>query len=279
MCQPQSLMRGPIPVEPKTSESISVVFPVYNDARSIGEMVSDVRDVLERRFHDWEIILVNDGSEDDSAEVVERLAASDRRICVVHHRGNQGYGAAINTGFAHSTGELVFYTDSDGQFDPRELERLLAHIDGTDLVTGVKRRRSDAWIRRIEGSFYHAVTRFIFELSVRDVDCNFRLLRRHVVDKIMPLWCREGAVGAEMLAKAKAWRCRVAQVPVNHFPRRYGRSQFFCFKHISRSILEIFELWCLLMAAKRKKTLRRAIGPFSCGAPGEAPIGSLHKNV
>jgi len=242
----------------KIRESISVFFPVYNDARTIGKLVRDVRGVLQRRFNKWEIILVNDASEDDSAQVVDALARSDGHIRVVHHETNRGYGGALSSGFAHSTGQLVFYTDGDGQYDPRELERLLDHLDHADIVNGFKVRRSDTFVRRIEGRFYHAVSRFLFQLSVRDVDCDFRLLRRHVVDDIMPLWCSGGTIGVEMLAKAREYGHHVATVPVNHYARPYGRSQFFRARRLARSVREMFELWCLLVAGKKKKTPRGA---------------------
>ena len=242
----------------KFRESISVFFLVYNDARSIGKLVRDVRPLLERRFNDWEILLINDGSEDDSGQVVDALARSDPHIRAVHHGTNRGYGGAVSSGFAHSTGQLVFYTDGDGQYDPRELDGLLDHLDHADIVNGFKVRRRDAFVRKIEGRVYHAVSRFLFELSVRDVDCDFRLLRRRVVDDIMPFWCSGAAIGTEMLAKAREYGYHVATAPVNHYPRPHGRSQFFCARRIARCIREMFELWCLLRAGKKKKTPRRA---------------------
>ena len=247
----------------RTPESISVFFPVYNDARSIGKLVSDVSDVLERRFRRWEIILVDDGSEDDSGQVVDRLAADDGRIKAVHHGVNRGYGAALNTGFARSTGEVVFYTDGDGQYDPRELERLLDCLDGADVVNGFKRSRSDHVFRIFEGRLYHACCRALFNLSVRDIDCDFRLLRRHVVRDLLPLESRGGAVGAEILSKVhdRAWR--VAEAPVHHYPRPYGRSQFFRAWRLAHAVYELARFW-----------FRRGAGagrPARRPAPAEPP--------
>ena len=247
----------------KTSESISVFFPVYNDARSIGKLVSDVSDVLERRFRRWEIILVDDGSEDDSAQVVDRLAAADGRIKAVHHGVNRGYGAALNTGFTHSTGDLVFYTDGDGQYDPRELERLLDHLDGADVVSGFKRSRSDHALRVFEGRFYHVCSRVVFGLFDRDIDCDFRLLRRHVVRHILPLESTGGAVGTEILWKVHNAAWRVTEVAVHHYPRPYGRSQFFRARRIAHAVYELTRFW-LRGGTSGRRTRRRP----TAGSPG-----------
>lgn len=241
----------------KLPDSISVFFPVYNDARSIGKLVEDVREVLRRRFRDWEIILVDDGSTDDSPAVVDRLAASDRRVRAVHHGRNRGYGAAIATGLATGTGELVFYTDGDGQYDPRELDLLLDALGDADVVNGFKTARADHMVRKFEGRLYHAVGRVLFELSVRDIDCDFRLFRRHVVRHILPLACSGGTVGVEMLAKVKIHGYHVAEVPVHHYPRPYGTSQFCGAGRIARAIWQMFLLWVTLVCRKKERVRRR----------------------
>jgi len=236
--------------------SISVFFPVYNDALSIGKLVNDVKGVLGRRFDDWEILLVNDGSADGSGQVVDELAASDPRIRAIHHDRNRGFGHVVRTGFAHCTGDLIFYTDGDGQFDPKELDVLLDHMDNADIVNGFKIRRNDHVVRRIEGRLYHAVTRMFFGVNLKDVDCDFRLFKRHVVEDIMPLQCSGGVIGAEILAKVHERGYRVVQVPVHHYPRPHGRSQFFCPRHLGWAILELF-----IMCFKRVVSNRDLAGP------------------
>jgi glycosyltransferase involved in cell wall biosynthesis len=235
-----------------THHGISVFFPVYNDAKSIGRMVSDARAVLERRCGDWEIILVNDGSRDGSREVVDALAAGEPRIRAVHHDRNRGYGQAIRTGFSHCTKDLIFYTDGDGQYDPRELETLLEHMDGADMVNGFKTRRADNAVRRFEGRGYHLLSRVVLGFRVKDVDCDFRLFRRHVVEGIMPLKCSGGVIGAEMMAKIQARGYRVAEVPVHHYPRPHGRSQFFRPRPFAHAIFELIKLYLGWVLVKRK---------------------------
>ncbi|MFH0964831.1 MAG: glycosyltransferase family 2 protein [Planctomycetota bacterium] len=243
-------------------ESISAFFPVYNDARSIGKLVAEASAVLQRNFDRWEIILVNDGSEDDSAQVLDRLAASDSRIRTVHHPRNRGYGAALNSGFLHSTGDLVFYTDGDAQYDPAELELLLDRLDGADMVNGFKLSRSDHAVRIFEGRLYQTCSRILFGLTVRDVDCDFRLFRRHVVEAFMPLRSVGGTVGAEILSKVHDQGFKIAQTPVHHYPRPYGHSQFFRAPRIAHAVLELHWYW-LYHVLVRRTSCRRVTGKLA----------------
>jgi glycosyltransferase involved in cell wall biosynthesis len=245
-------------MDQKLPYSISVFFPVYNDALSIGKLVDDVKGVLRRRFNDWEIILVNDGSADGSGQVVDELAASDPRVRAVHHDRNRGYGRVVRTAFAHCTKDLIFHTDGDGQFDPRELDLLLDHMDDADVVHGFKIRRSDHVVRRIEGRLYHAIVRMFFGVNLRDVDCEFRLFRRYVIEDITPLLCSGGVIGTEILAKVHERGYRVAQVPVHHYPRPHGRSQFFCPRHLGWAILELFILCFKRVVSNRDFAGRRS---------------------
>lgn len=231
-------------------DSISVVFPVYNDALSIGKLVEDTKELLQRRFRDWEIILVDDGSFDASPRVTDGLAAADARVRVIHHERNLGYGGALRSGFAHASKQLLFYTVGDAQYDPKELSLLLDRLDGADVVTGFKIRRSDAFHRRIEGRVYHGFARFFFGLNLTDVDCDFRLFRRHVVDDILPLEMSGGTIGAEILAKVWRRGYRVAEVPVHHYPRPHGASQFFCARRIWRAVRELTWYWLKTVVLK-----------------------------
>ncbi|HOX38884.1 MAG TPA: glycosyltransferase family 2 protein [Candidatus Brocadiia bacterium] len=240
----------------KLPSSISVFFPVYNDAGSIAKLVADVRSVLIGRFDDWEIILVNDGSQDESPRIVDALAASDPRIRVVHHSQNRGYGGALKSGFANARKELIFYTDGDGQYDPKELSLLLERIDEADMVNGYKIRRSDNIVRKTVGRTYHFANRALFGIQTRDVDCDFRLFHRRVIDAIT-LESDSGAICVEMMAKVRICGFNVIEVPVHHYARQYGKSQFFRPKHITRTVLRIAHLWLLLVILGGKAKVKK----------------------
>jgi glycosyltransferase involved in cell wall biosynthesis len=158
---------------------LSVFFPAYNDSGTIASLVITALQSARRLTPDFEVIVVNDGSADATAEIAEELARTYPEVKVVHHQGNRGYGAALRSGFAVATRELVFYTDGDAQYDPAEMAALWeAFSDDVDLVNGYKISRSDPLHRIVIGRIYHHTVKLLFGLKVRDVDCDFRLLRR-----------------------------------------------------------------------------------------------------
>src|SRR5919202_533602 len=167
------------------TEGISVFFPAYNDEASIAALVKDALELLPALTEDFEVIVVNDGSTDGTARVLEELARKDSRVRVVQHETNRGYGAALRTGFSSASKELVFYTDGDGQYDVRELGRLWPLLkEGVDIVNGYKIQRADGWQRKALGAAYNGLAHLLFSIPIRDVDCDFRLIRRRVVERI-----------------------------------------------------------------------------------------------
>ncbi|HET8549226.1 MAG TPA: glycosyltransferase family 2 protein, partial [Bryobacteraceae bacterium] len=158
------------------AHSISVFFPALNDAPSLPRLISRTIDVLERCASEYEVIVVNDGSSDDTADVLTRLVHQHGPLLrVITHERNLGYGAALRSGFAAATKEWVFYTDGDGQYDPAELELLLKAADGqTALVNGYKRERHDPLHRIAIGWLYNKFARALFRIRIRDIDCDFR---------------------------------------------------------------------------------------------------------
>jgi glycosyltransferase involved in cell wall biosynthesis len=227
--------------------SISAFFPCYNDGKSIESMVRSVRDALERCVDDFEVIVVNDGSADDSAAVLERLAA-ELGIVVVTHPVNRGYGAALISGFTTASKAWVFYTDGDAQYDPTELVELVAVADdGIDLVQGVKIGRGDPLHRIVIGRLYHHAVRAAFRLRVRDTDCDFRLIRRSAVPE---LHSTSGVICVELMRRMQAQGSAFVEVPVHHYERPHGRSQFFRVSHLLRAGRGLGELWWTLMVRR-----------------------------
>jgi glycosyltransferase involved in cell wall biosynthesis len=172
---------------------------------------------------------------------------------VVTHPRNRGYGAALRSGFAACTKELIFYTDGDGQYDPTELVALVPYAGGHALVNGYKIKRSDHWMRVIVGRLYHWTVSFLFSLTISDVDCDFRLIRRHTLMGI-DLVSERGSICVEMVRKLQDAGAAIAEVPVHHYERVSGRSQFFRFGRIVLSLLKLAHLWreLILLPAMRR---------------------------
>lgn len=228
--------------------SISAFFPAFNDEGSIAALVRGALEVLPTLTDDYEVIVVNDGSTDATGSVSDELARALPRVRVVHHDRNRGYGGALRTGFASATKELIFYTDGDGQYDVRELARLYPLMtEGVDVVNGYKTGRADGGRRKVVGAVYNQMAHFLFDLPVRDVDCDFRLIRRRAFEGV-ELSSSSGSICVEMVHKlSRAGRVFV-ESPVAHYPRAHGRSQFFTPGHVARTARDFFALWLRLVA-------------------------------
>ena len=232
--------------------SLSVFFPCYNDAKTIGTLVKHAMVVLPKLVDTYEVIVVNDGSTDDSARVLERLTKRYNRLRVITHTKNQGYGGALRIGFAHARYDLVFYTDGDGQYDVRELPLLYSLMtDDVDFINGIKAARRDATYRIIIGNLYSMCARWFFWLPVLDIDCDFRLIRKKILKKIT-LTSTGGAICVELVKKAQRAGARFRQVTITHLPRAHGASQFFRADRILQTLQELLSLWFTLMVFPKK---------------------------
>lgn len=233
-------------------DSISAFFPAYNDAGSIEKLVNAAALLLPRLSNDFEIVVVNDGSTDGTARVLERLQRRYSNLKVIHHGANRGYGAALITGFANCSKDLIFYTDGDGQYDVGELPKLLAVLsDDVQVVTGFKIMRSDPGYRILTGHIYRDIVRFMFHLKVRDVDCDFRLFRRHILKNIQ-LSCDSGVICVELIKKCQLRHYRIVELPVHHYHRAFGHSQFFSPKHLSRVLIQLVVTWFKLVMNRQQ---------------------------
>lgn len=231
--------------------SLSIFFPAYNDGRTIADLVFRAQRIARQLTGDFEIIVVNDGSCDDTAAVLTALQTQVPALRVITHAVNRGYGGALRSGFAHAGKEWVFYTDGDGQYDPLELDRLAAVVDSTvDVVNGYKQRRSDSLLRVGIGAAYNAVVRLAFRLPVRDTDCDFRLIRRGRLAGVA-LESDSGAICVELVKKLQNAGARFADVAVSHYHRRHGASQFFTLVRIWATLRQLTKLWWTLTFRKR----------------------------
>ncbi len=239
-----------------TPVGLSIFFPAYNDSGTIASLVITARRTAQALTSDFEILVVNDGSSDATADIADELARTYPEVHVIHHARNRGYGGALRSGFAGATKELIFYTDGDAQYDPAELAVLWDRMaDDVDLVNGYKISRSDPLHRILIGKIYHHTVRLLFGLSVRDIDCDFRLMRRSIFDRVH-LEKNSGVICLEMLKKIQDAGFRIGEVPVHHYHRTFGKSQFFNFRRIGRTAIDVAKLWVELVIMGRHRQPR-----------------------
>jgi len=202
-------------------KSLSVIFPAFNEEENIRAVVEDACRIISKFAPVFEIIVVNDGSEDRTGEICDDLALEFPDVRVVHHTRNRGYGAALKTGIERARYDVIFFTDSDGQFDLREVAKLLEQTDAYDIVAGYRARRHDPPHRLLFAWGWNILVRRVLGVKTRDIDCAFKAFKRHVFDSIQ-IHSAGAMVNAEIFAQAYAFGMTVKEVPVSHFPRRHG---------------------------------------------------------
>jgi glycosyltransferase involved in cell wall biosynthesis len=232
--------------DPRFPFSLSVFFPAYNDAGSLPGLIADTFAVLEAHVDDWEVIVINDGSQDHTADVLSELRQQyGERLRVVHHVRNQGYGGALRSGFAAASKDFVFYTDGDAQYDVRELPLLLHQAaQGALWVNGFKKQRSDPKRRILLGAAYREVARLLFGLALSDVDCDFRLIRRDLLQRVT-LRASSGAICVELVWGLERQGLRAVELGVTHRARIYGNSEFFRMRSLWKTLREVQRLLLL----------------------------------
>jgi glycosyltransferase involved in cell wall biosynthesis len=246
---------------------LSVFFPAYNDGGTIASLVIAAVKVAASLTPDFEVIVVNDGSTDETSQILDELTRIyPDHVRAVHHPKNRGYGGALRSGFAAATKELIFYTDGDGQYDPAEMRVLWSALtDDVDWVNGWKISRADPLHRIVIGRVYHHLVKWLFGLWVRDVDCDFRLIRRRVFD-VVHLEKDSGVICLEMMKKFHDAGFRVAERPVHHYHRAHGHSQFFNFRRVFQTAVDVLKLWWGLVIRREHRKGRRAGSPSAATA-------------
>jgi glycosyltransferase involved in cell wall biosynthesis len=242
---------------------VSAVLPAFNEQALIARTVRNLARVLHELTADFEILVVDDGSRDATPHILHGLAAeSDLRLQVITHERNQGYGAALASGFDAARCELILLLDADGQFDPAELCKFLSAMDDdTDLVVGWRRKRADPPIRVLNAWGWKLLVNTLFGYTARDVDCAFKLFRRFVWQSVT-VRARGATFSAELLTKARRSGFRIEEVAVNHYPRRAGSPTGARPGVIARAFKELVQLRVHLdeeLAADPRRTDRRAL--------------------
>ena len=231
--------------------SVSIFFPFLNDWGTVGSLVGLSISTVSKLADDWEIIIVNDGSKKEDREalgmIVDLYNVRDNRVRVIDHKKNRGYGGALRSGIEACSKDLIFYTDCDAQYDPRELVLLYEKMKpGIAMVNGYKIKRNDPWHRIVAGRMYHYMVKLAFGIPIRDTDCDFRLMRREIFQRVK-LYENTGTICVELVKKIDLAGYKIAQVPVHHFWRTSGKSQFFNFKRLYKTGTNLLKLWWKLM--------------------------------
>lgn len=238
----RAALRPPVITGQVTARSIGVVLPAFNEEAVIAETVAKCAETLSIVAPDYEIIVVDDGSHDSTGDIADALAANDPRIRVVHNRPNRGYGGALLAGFAVVSKELTFYMDSDGQFDIRDLVKLLELREkGYRAVLGYRAQRQDSRMRLINAWGWNLLVSRLFGLHVRDIDCAFKLYDTELI-RAFDTQSEGAVVSTEMLVKLTRMGIPFIEIPVQHLPRLHGKATGAKLSVIVRAFAELLRL-------------------------------------
>lgn len=229
----------------KIIDALSVFFPAYNEEENIENTVKKASSFLNKIADKWEIIIVDDGSSDKTPQIADGLASADKRIRVVH-QPNRGYGGALKTGFENAKYAWVAFMDSDGQFDFGEITKFISKKDEADLILGFRKNRADSFARKVFTFGWSALAKILLGLAAKDYSCGFKMIKKEVYEKVLPLVGEEKVTQIEMLVKAKRLGFSFAEVGVNHYPRAGGKQTGANLKVVFKSIFDLFNLWFAL---------------------------------
>ncbi|MCC6944646.1 MAG: glycosyltransferase family 2 protein [Thermomicrobiales bacterium] len=227
---------------PPVSQRLSLVLPAYNEELNLRSVVTDALQTLPSYFADFEIVVVNDGSRDQTAAIARELSAEHPQVKLVDLVQNQGYGGALRSGFAATTGDLVMFMDADRQFAIEDIARLVPFIDTHEIVAGFRMERSDHLHRRVFAETFNVSIRMLFGVHMRDIDCAFKIFDGDMLRSIQ-LTSNGALINTEIMAKARRQGVRVQQVGVRHFPRTAGASTGGNPKVIFKAMRDTPRLW------------------------------------
>ena len=225
---------------------LSIFFPFWNEEKNLENVVKKAILVAQKIADKWEIIMIDDGSSDNTLNTAKKLAKENPNLFVVSHGKNRGYGAALKSGFENARYKYVVFNDGDGQFDFSEVTKFLEKIDSADIVIGFRKKRLDNPFRHILMNLLKVWDLVFFGFHYKDIDCGFKLFKKDALEKIMPLKSEGAMITTEILAKAKRKKLKIAQVEVSHFPRIYGDQSGGNLRVIVRAVRESLALWWIL---------------------------------
>jgi glycosyltransferase involved in cell wall biosynthesis len=221
---------------------ISAFFPAYNEALNVGELAKKTSAVLAKICDDYEVIVVNDGSKDNTVEVVNEIVKKDPKVKLITHEKNMGYGGAVKTGLYTSKFEWVFFTDGDGQFDVSEIPLLVELSKTCDVAVGYRIKRADPAIRKLNAFMWGSLVKMLLKFKVRDVDCAFKLIKKEVIDRAQ-LESEGALISTELLAKAVKMGYKIGEAGVHHYPRKAGTQTGAKLKVILKAFVELFKFY------------------------------------
>ena len=229
----------------KKLPELSIFFPFWNEQDNIEQVVRDAIPVAAKVADKWEIIMVDDGSADKTLQIAQKLASKDKRLRVVSHQPNRGYGAALTSGFSDARYNFVVFTDGDGQFNFSEVTKFVDVIDSADMAIGFRKKRRDHKLfkRLLLMNLLKVWDFILFRFSFKDIDCGFKMFKKSAIEKLMPLRSEGAMITTEILAKAKRKKLKIVEVGVTHYPRKLGHQSGANLPVIIRAVLESFILW------------------------------------
>ncbi len=229
----------------KKIPELSIFFPFWNEEANVEQVVKSAIPIAEKIASKWEIIMIDDGSSDNTLQIAEKLSRSNSHLRVISHQPNRGYGAALTSGLTHAKYKLVVFLDGDGQFDFSEITKFIDKIDESDMVIGYREKRRDHQLfkRLLLMNLLKIGDFILFHFSFKDIDCGFKMFKREAVEAIMPLRSEGAMITTEILAKAKRKKLKIQEVGVTHYPRKLGHQSGANFPVIVRAVLESLILW------------------------------------
>ena len=232
---------------PRRTQRVSFVLPAFNEEANITRALETTVVAARRYCRAYEVLVVDDGSSDRTAELVEHAMRSDDAIRLLRHEANRGYGSALQTGFANATLDFVFFTDADNQFDMDELPLLLAWASTADCVAGYRKQRRDPLARYMNAWAWNRLVRMLFCIPVRDVDCAFKLFRRSALTDIT-IESGGAMINTEIMAKLSRAGRTIVEVGVTHRPRTAGAASGADLAVIMRALREVRVMYPKLAA-------------------------------